>query len=121
MAKSQVTSLREWRALPELVIPALARPTDTGTTCRVLKVGFYLARSSEVTEDEKGAPRLPGGRVLLPTIVVEHGSVSLLSRLPIALAAWAQDAVALAREYGNPFPADVEFFLYEGRYRADIR
>jgi hypothetical protein len=107
-----------WLALPEFLIEE-----GTPRICNVLKVGIAVVPATEARSagiETGGLPKMPPG-VCLPTITIEmeQNVAEGLFRLPLGLANWVLDAVALTREFGkSPFPGRVEFRLHAGYYEA---
>lgn len=116
---SYVTDLAGWLALPELQLPELSSQGQQGTTYLVKKVGFLAVEIGDLPEALQGAPAV-GNKRLLPTIMVRFDQDDALCRLPLGLAPWAQFCVHAAHSGGNPFPAEVEFGILEGRAYAEI-
>ena len=112
-------SAKEWRALPELPMKAIADEGETGSVYRVVKTGFYPARYAEL--DDAGVERPEGdGMLPLPTVTVQEKDGPRLYRLPHKLNGSAHDNVALALSGTRVFPCDVEFGVLRGRPYAEF-
>ena len=122
MAKTHVTTLPEWLALPELSVPTDAQSKGKGAVYHVLKVGFFAADPAECEKKNLSADSNPSGKCFLPTAFIRHKDGSeKLHRLPLSLQDWATDLVALAQvEKVKLVPCDVEFGLKEDRIYAEI-
>jgi len=122
MAKTHVTTLPEWLALPELPIPTERQSKGKGAVYRVLKVGFYAASPAECEKKNLAAEPNETGKCFLPTTLIQETDGSQrLYRLPVSLHEWATMNVALVHNgLPNPFPTDVEFCLKDDRIYAEI-
>lgn len=119
MPNSIVTSIEDWRKLPEVAIPKIASSAESGSVYRVHKVGFFLAKLDPCPVEFQGAEQAAGKR-LLPTAVIDFDGSEQLCRLPIELSAWTKFCVGAAHSGGNPFPSEVEFGRLHGRAYAEI-
>jgi hypothetical protein len=119
--KLVVTTTKEWVDLPEIPLETISSPTQRGTVLQVLKAGFLLATPEECKKFRIQGAVARRGRYLLPTIVVETANRrKVLYRLPVALTEWAEACVAAAHVlHTNPFPANVEFGILNGRAYAE--
>lgn len=117
-----VNSIEEYLALPELPIPAVADENAPGRTVLVHKVGFYGAKKEEVRRHNLDADlSVEAGRYLLPTAVAATDSgEKVFYRLPLSLAPWVIDTVAIAHAIGNPLPCQIEFGLLNDRHYAEM-
>ncbi len=115
-----IRSLEGWKALPELSIKAIPSEAAAGSVYTVVKVGFFAAAAKDVDYEIPQAAELPHARVALPTALIEVEEGSKLYRLPVELASWAVDLVALAHAGDNVFPEQVEFGLLPSGYYAEI-
>ena len=115
MSKHFVTTLAEWLALPELIVPTDAQSGGKGVVYKILKVGFFGTTPAEC--EKKHLPTEPNltGKCFLPTTFVQEKDGSQqLYKLPISLTEWATDFVASVHAgHKNPFPCDIEFNLRE--------
>jgi len=114
---SKLSSVEEWLQLPELSLPVLINAKETGAIYMVLvlKFGFLLASKNDCKVNGLD-PRIESfGKCILPTIDIESSKESMLFRLPLKLASWAFDNVALANTGMNHFPSKVEFGVLDGR------
>jgi hypothetical protein len=118
-----VTSVAEWRALPA-VVPAVVKNAESqGLVLEVEKIGFL--RVPLVLCDELGltaADTVGSGECPLPTALVRTESGDrTLHRLPLELASWAFDSVALAHATGIRWlPSRIEFGVLDGRCYAQL-
>ena len=87
----------------------------------VVKVGFLAVSPADCAAARVSAPALAGDKCILPTAVIELDQRPQLHRLPVGLANWVIDCVALARAGKNQFPAQVEFGELRGAPYADFR
>jgi hypothetical protein len=118
--KPPIQSAIEWQALPEPQLPNLKDESESGTTYRVVKVGFLAVPSSQCKEINLKAKSAPGGRCLLPTAVVLFDGKEELCKLPIELSEWVENSVAMAHSGIDLFPSDVEFGILKGRAYAEM-
>ncbi len=114
-----VTTLDEWRALPEIAFPGVAETSATGSIYALRKVGFLAVPEAQCPPDLREALAV-GDKRLLPTTVIEFDGGLQLCRLPIELSPWARQCVELAHSGMNPFPSRVEFGRLKGRAYAEI-
>lgn len=89
-------------AAPILDLPILESPQAKGTVVDVERVATT-----------------PGDGPSSPMAWIETPAGEVL-RLPESLFDWACDTVAIALGVGNPFPAQVEFGILDGRAYAEI-
>ncbi|WP_100489245.1 hypothetical protein [Sporolactobacillus pectinivorans] len=83
-----------------LEIPILKSTKDKGMIYRVLSVGLVNQKHVIIT-------------------IETHGEV-LAYRLSNNFKDWVENSMLLAQQDFNPFPADVEFGILDGRYYAEI-
>lgn len=83
-------------------------------------IGLITRRRRQFGKRELGIRPGPGSKYVLPTAVVEFAGEFQLCRLPLELAPWAFDCVALANGLANPFPSEVEFGVLNGRVYAQL-
>ncbi len=117
-----VRNISEWLALEELSIPEIANDAMRGSIYDVLKAGFLMATSDECRKFGLVATVNASGKCTLPTVVVRlPDEKTVLYRLPLGLAEWAETCVAMSHMVGhNPFPAKVEFGILKSRPYAEI-
>ena len=100
-------------------------PSERGFVVAVLEVGALLppldmCRAADLTDVEP-LPDSPGrSLVALPTVTVETETGPMLYRLPHQLGHWAFTNHALLVHGYKLFPGEVEFYLRDGRYMADV-
>lgn len=115
-----ITTVEEWRDLPEIRFPSISSTSRSGAAYCVLKVGFIAASPEQCRKGGVIAEAGPANKCLLPTVVVEFSGEPQMCRLPLELAPWAFNCVAMARDRLLGFPAQVEFGVLEGRLYADF-
>lgn len=120
MAISNVQSGNEWAELSEPQFPILKTDQENGSIFEVIKVGFYMATLDECEKLGVDAKKIPGEKYALPTASVKFGNVFELCKLPIELTDWVLDAVYMALNGTNVFPASVELGELNGRKYAEI-
>lgn len=116
---TKVESITDWLALPEIAIPVLSSPSDSGTTHIVHKIGFLAVGIDECKREGLQAMSGPGGKCLLPTSVIEFAGSKKLCRLPLELADWAFQSVSAVHAGQFRMPATVEFGSLQGRKYAE--
>jgi hypothetical protein len=114
-----VNSIAEWLKLPEIFVPTLRNKDESGSVLAIVKVGFLAVSEAECYKMGVAAERGPGGKCVLPTAIITTDGTSQLYRLPVELARWAFDSVALAHAGRNVFPSNVEFGKLSGRVYAE--
>ena len=119
--KSRIVSVSEWLGLPEISTPHISGESEEGATSTVLKVGFLAVSGTDCETARVSASLLVGDRCILPTAVIELGGGPVLRRLPIGLANWVIDCVALAKAGKKLFPTQVEFGELHGNPYADFK
>lgn len=120
MNKAEVQSVEGWLALPEITLPTLRSPSETGSRYKVYKAGFLAANEVDSTKAGIQAQKVPGGKVLLPTITIDSSGERQLCRLPTDLADWVMSCMSSAMAGLKPFPAQVEFGYLDGRSYAEF-
>jgi len=118
-AVTHVLSISDWLALPEVRVPTLQDDTETGLVMMVVKVGFLLATEAECEAAHISAEPGPNGKFVLPTAMIQDTELLRLHRLPIRLAPWVFDSVAVAHAGRNLFPSNVEFGELSGEIYAE--
>jgi hypothetical protein len=116
----KIPSVSDWMKLPEISIPRLNSDKETGTVLVVKKVGFLAVSEDDCMKAGAPANRIAENKCILPTAVVELDCRVTLLRLPVELAGWVFDCVALANAEQNQFPSKVEFGELNGRVYAQL-
>jgi|SRR5271155_5353677 len=119
--KTDVASVSEWLKLREISVPDVRSEREEGSVVTVLKVGFLAVSPTDCAASRVSAPVLASGKCILPTAVIDSNGEPLLHRLPIGLANWVIDCVALARTGERLFPTQVEFGALHGNHYADFQ
>lgn len=120
MSEQIVKSIREWQALPALALPTLASTREQGAVFNVRKVGFLLVNAADCRSAGIPTSETFQGRCFLGTVVVDIEGQSVLHRLPLSLADWAINEIALAKQGFRKYPSKVEFGCIENRTYAEI-
>lgn len=117
-----VTSIAEWCGLPEISLPEITNEGTPGLVLEVQKIGFLCAPRPDCHALGIQVPAGSGEQCFLPTAVVrtDQGTEELW-RLPLELASWAHDCVALAGSGIKLLPSKIEFGVLRGRAYAQIR
>jgi hypothetical protein len=109
-----VLSIADWEKLDEVSLPKIKRPADKGAFYVALKVGILFTPNAS----DYSATRYKG-HPYLPTITIQVDTATRILRLPLDLAPWAFDAVALAHSGLLSFPAEIEFGILKNRVYAE--
>jgi hypothetical protein len=119
-AKTHILSVSEWLELPEVAIPCVQSESGDGVVLDVVKVGFLRASPNDCQRAGVSASTVIDGGCFLPTAVINSNGKSILHRLPVGLAEWVIDCVAIARTGRKPLPSEVEFGELAGRLYAEF-
>lgn len=115
-----VASPAEWLTLPEISCPSIASSDVRGSEYLVWKVGFAAATKDQCEEAGIDAEVGPADKCILPTVVIAFPNTKRLCRLPLELAQWAFDCVAMVRAGALEFPSKIEFYMLNGRPYAEF-
>lgn len=120
MSEQIVKSIQEWQALPALALPTLVSTREQGAVFNVRKVGFLLVNAADC--HSAGIPAIGTfqDRCFLGSVVVDIEGQPVLRRLPLTLADWAVNEIALAKQGFRKYPSKVEFGCIDNRTYAQI-
>ncbi|WP_431685767.1 hypothetical protein [Hahella sp. NBU794] len=110
MYDALVTTVDDWLALPELVIPRADYSRGiSGVVLDVEEVSFCAVSKYECEQAGLNAESTPGGRRVLPVITVREAGDYEVYRLPLSLTSWAIMVVSLIKMGRKVLPSKVEF------------
>lgn len=95
-----ITPLNEWSNLPDLPCPKIRSPREAGAEYRVAKVAFLAVPKAACAGVDVKEAWLEADRYFFPMIEIEKNGRRAMHKLPLALADWAFNTTALAREGG---------------------
>lgn len=121
MKASEISSAREWVALPEPVIPALKQSGDKGAVYEVSQFAYYPASKQECLELGLKADQPNDAMAyVLPIAYIKLDKEFEACRLPRDLTSWMLRALLITQRGFDPLPAKVEFCEINGQVFAEI-
>lgn len=119
-SKTFVEDLNGWLKLPQIETVTITDQRESGNILDVQKVGIVLADKNECVKRDIKTPEFMPGKSALPTAMILLQGKDVLFRLPVELSDWAKSCVQMAHSGANPFPARVDFGVFNGRFYAEI-
>ncbi len=116
----KISSVQEWVDLPQISLPSVGSAKERGSVYKVFKVGLLGVSRADCERMNLSVTPSHGDKCVLPTAVIEFARKRQLCRLPLELAPWTFECVAMANAGRNPFPSDVKFGVLEGRPYAEF-
>lgn len=115
-----ITTIAEWKALPEIAFPPLQTTDQKGSVYTVYKVAILAASKADCEGIDLSKAFLAGDKYVLPMAVVDFDGTRQFCKVPIDLGRWAIDTVAHAEALGARFPMQMEMGRLNGRAYVEI-
>lgn len=115
-----VTTIAEWKALPEIAFPALKKTDQKGSTYTVYKVAFLAATKADCRGIDISKAFLASEKYVLPMAVIDFDGTRQFCKVPLDLGKWAVDTVSHALSHGSPFPLQIEMGRLNGRAYVQV-